>query len=448
MGWFQKSMPIAGSVLFRGSLPPKLSDLRLPPGATATLREAPGAGAHWVADAASPTLGHAELMCLRDPPPVPRELVAFDNALTAAEKADVALGRSLVTVRIAQSKGHLLRDRKRLLAWLGALFDDDAVIALDHASTRPWSRGMLDDELAHDADVDVTALYAVHAISDADGERCEWLHTHGLAELGKVDFDILRPAEALTSNASDLIRALAFAVLEDRLKQGTQDFVAFQPGGAIAAVDAKTFDAGAPADERAIREMGDDSHATDRIVLVDPTRRGFLARLAGGGGKGVRASRALTNFPDERAIVFFGHDASALAAERARKTWSQFRAVREEFADLRLPAIVKLGYRVDGGGETDLEHLWFEVHDAGDETVEATLMNEPFHIRNMKAGQRGRHAVMELLSDWMLMTPLGSVTPRTTSALRVLRANPEVRAKVREIIANAGNDGTSQDASS
>jgi uncharacterized protein YegJ (DUF2314 family) len=439
MGWLQKSMPIAGSVLFRGSLPPKLSDLRMPPGATVTPRTT-GANAHWVADATSPALGHAELICLRDPPAVPKELVAFDNALTAAEKADVALGRSLVTVRIGQSKGHLLRDRKRLLTWLGALFDDDAVIALDHASTRPWSRGMLDDELAHDADVDVTALYAVHAISDAEGERCEWLHTHGLAELGKVDFDILRPAEALTSNAADLIRALAFAVLEDRLKVGTPDFVAFQPGGTVAAVDARAFDAAAPADERAIRDMGDDSHATNRIVLADPSKRGFVGRFFGG-GKGVRAARALTNFPDDRAIVFFGHDASALAAERARKTWSQFRAIQHEFADLRFPAIVKLGYRVDGGGETDLEHLWFEVHDADAEMVEATLMNEPFQIRAMQAGQRGRHTVMELLSDWMLMTPLGAVTPRTASALRVLRSNPEVRAKVREIIANTEANG-------
>lgn len=445
MGWFQKSMPIAGSVLFRGSLPPKVSDLRLPAGASATPRE-PNANVHWHADATSLTLGTAELVCLRNAPLPPRELIAYDNALTDAEKAAVALGRSMVTVRVPPTKGNLLGDRKRLLTWLGALFDDDAVVAFDHESGRPWSRGMLDDELSHDADVDVTALYAVHAISTGDGP-CTWLHTHGLAELGKVDFDILHPAEALTSNASDLIRALAFAVLEDRLKAGS-DLVAFHPGGAIAAADAKAFDAAAPPDERAIRDMGpgDESHRIDRIVLVEPSKRGLFARLLG--TKKLQASRALMNFPDDRAIVFFGHDASALAAERARKTWTQCLALREEFADLKLPAIVKLGYRVDGGGETDLEHLWFEVHEAGAETIDATLMNEPFDISTMKAGQRGTHRVMEVMSDWMLMTPLGSVTPRSTSALRALRTNPELREKVRERIASAEKENDSQESPS
>ena len=430
MAWSKKSLPISGSVLFRGTLPPRASSLRLPADATLTMRDAPAA-AHWAAEATSPTLGTASLTCLRDQPPMPPATLVFDAALTDAEKGAAALGGTFVTVRVEQARGDLLRDRKRLLAWLGALFDDDGLIAIDHASTRGWSRAMLDDELAHDADVDVSALYALHAIA-ADG-RCDWLHTHGLAELGKVDFDVIRPAESLTSNASDLIRALAFAVLEDRLDATSVRFRAFGPGGEVAAVDAATFDRRAPADERAIRDMGPDddgSHARDRIVLVDPPRCGWLARTLL--PRAIRASAALSNVPGDRALIYFSHDASALAAARARGTWPLFLAVRAELAEFELPAIAKLAYRVDGGGPLDLEHLWFEVHDADADTLDATLQSSPFDISAMRSGQRARREV-ERLSDWQIQTPLGSITPRNTTALRVLRADPALRERVREI---------------
>jgi hypothetical protein len=117
-------------------------------------------------------------------------------------------------------------------------------------------------------------------------------------------------------------------------------------------------------------------------------------------------------------------------ARRARQAFSVFRDARREFAELDFPALVKLGYRVDGGGEDDREHLWFQVHEVHEDSVDATLINPPFRVSALRANERRRHP-LELLSDWTIFTPFGQVDPRQTRTLRLLRENPErVRAAV------------------
>lgn len=85
---------------------------------------------------------------------------------------------------------------------------------------------------------------------------------------------------------------------------------------------------------------------------------------------------------------------------------------------------VKIGYQVDGGSETNREHLWFEVHGVTGGTVDATLLNEPYHIARMRAGERGAHPV-DQLSDWVILTPAGTLSPRGLAAVHTLREHRE-----------------------
>ena len=81
----------------------------------------------------------------------------------------------------------------------------------------------LDEELLHEgADLDAESLFVAHSIfdeeqRDADGEpRAYWLHTHGLAELGTLDFDILRPSPLITTGGYDTVpRDGVLAFLEE-----------------------------------------------------------------------------------------------------------------------------------------------------------------------------------------------------------------------------------------
>jgi hypothetical protein len=174
-------------------------------------------------------------------------------------------------------------------------------------------------------------------------------------------------------------------------------------------------------------------------VVCDPAGGGWLARLGGGwlrrlgGGERPRASRFLQGpLPDE-VLIQFSSSATDLMARRARQMLPLFRDVAAELIRLDLPALVKLGYPVDGGDPQDREHLWFQVHAFHGDAVEATLLNQPFHVARLKAEDRGRHP-LELLSDWSIFTPVGSVTPRETRALRFIQRHRE---RLAEVLAEA-----------
>jgi uncharacterized protein YegJ (DUF2314 family) len=124
-------------------------------------------------------------------------------------------------------------------------------------------------------------------------------------------------------------------------------------------------------------------------------------------------------------MVLFSTQATELMARRARATYAVFRSLRHEFADLPLPALVKLRYAIDDG--TGAEHLWFEVHKLNDASMEATLVNQPLQIAGMRPGELGEH-LLDNLSDWVIMSPVGSITPANMQAAR------EIRQRKKEII--------------
>ena len=83
------------------------------------------------------------------------------------------------------------------------------------------------------------------------------------------------------------------------------------------------------------------------------------------------------------------------------------------------PAIVKLAYEASRGRR---EHLWFQVHRFLNGRIDATLTNEPFDVPRLTKGQRGEHD-LERVSDWILYSPCGQITPKSQAAARRVRAD-------------------------
>jgi len=189
-----------------------------------------------------------------------------------------------------------------------------------------------------------------------------------------------------------------------------------RPGGLVRLVDCKTFMASAPSAEVEARDAPED-HNNKRVVLCEPGG-GVFARFK----KGVRAAKFLKRELPERGIVPYSQAATELMAERARATIGVFAGAIAELKEFEFPTIVKMGYPTDSGGEDNREHLWFEVHDIGQDAIDATLVNEPFDIAAMHQGQRGRHP-FDRLTDWQIMTPAGSISPQSLGGLRVIRDN-------------------------
>jgi uncharacterized protein YegJ (DUF2314 family) len=380
--FLRRNLPGVGLVYFRGSAPDPAAD--------------------W---------GEAEVTLADDAPPL-RELLDFSAAVTNDERVAAQSASSALLVRVPGKAANVLRDRKRLLRSLRAVLGEHGIMAVDLGSRLAWPRASLDDELSHDADLDVEALFCLHAVYEGDREQVTWLHTHGLAELGGFDVDVLRPAPELMANAGDTMRAFAFAVIERTVTPSTAEFEFAAPHGRVRFVPATEFMANAAPEDVALRSSAADEHLDDRAVLCEPGRRLFSR------GDRPQPSRFLARPPRQGVALFFSDAATELGEERARQTLQVLRRLVDEFADLGLPALIKLGYPRDDG--TGREHLWFSIDALGDSVVEATLENEPYRISRLRAGQRGEHA-LELVSDWTILTPFGSITPRSLVAARKVR---------------------------
>ncbi len=315
-----------------------------------------------------------------------------------------------------------------MLRIANAVLGDDGVMVLDLASQLPWSRASLADELAHDADLDIEAMYCLHSVQSEDESRTDWLHTHGLAELGGFDVDVVAPHPEFVDNCADPFRAIATMILDREIApdQGRLTFGA--PGGEARLVPAATFMREAGPELHDLRDAPD--HDANRSVLCEPVGRKLF-----GFGRGDRPEplHLARRPPPDRFVVYFPTSTTTLMAERARGTVGVLRDRLAEFAEFEPVAIVKLGYPTTGGSH---EHLWFTAHAIGETTVDATLENEPFGV-DLQVGERAERP-LDLLTDWAIITPAGWITPRSMIAARRLREHAdEIRASMAEAKAEA-----------
>jgi uncharacterized protein YegJ (DUF2314 family) len=427
MSWNQRSSNCSGAVFFRGSLTPRADEFAHLAAAGIAIKPVAAAEHElWALQLTHSTWGEARLAAPRHTVPVPKVLVKFDARLDETDKTEALLGQSSVQLKMSGEKNDVLRDRKRLLRFFNAVMGDDGLIALDATAMRFWSRAALADELCHDADLDIDSLFTIHAIRSGDEKNVNWFHTHGLAEIGFFDFDIVRPSlDLLTSRCHDFSRAVAFSIVEGKVEASTP-LAKITSSGPIRLVDVAEFNRRASKADRDLRDA-DDLHNRNRTVLCDPAGRRWISRLV---GIPAHPSRLLSA-PQGDFMVFFPANASRLMTERARRTYGMFRELTAEFAEIKAKPIVKLGYPVEGGGKNDLEHMWFEVHSLNDETIDATLVNKPRNVPTLMQGQRGLHP-LERLTDWMLLGPTGSITPRDTRPARTARLNREKILKLLE----------------
>lgn len=438
LGWRRKSVDCAGSVLFRGAMPPRLAEFAPAlKAAGVTGKSVPAGDSHWRAELQHPKWGQATVICLRNAPPPPSTLIDFDQNLDQSERELAKQAGSIVSMTVRGGRGDVLRDRKMLLRFLRVFMGDDGLAVLDHTAMRFWSRAALDDELSHDADLDVESLYVLHGVTDDppppkpggdeggndddedDGPPVRWLHSHGLSEIGFFDFDILNPHSSITwDGGRDALRVMAFAILEEKVKPTTDRFPLAGEKAAVRLVDVATFNRRASAGDVALRIDADESHNTGRSVLCEPAG-GFFGRFFDRPRPVKWMQREVA---DGQLLLYFSDAATQLTAERARATWPRFRELVKEMEEFKFPVIAKLGYPTDSGSR---EHLWFSVHEAKDSSVDATLESSPFDIALMKAGDRDEHP-LELLTDWAIITPIGMATPRNTTPIRRVRENREV----------------------
>ena len=428
LDWLKRKTTFTGSVLFRGSLPPKPAEF-LPQfqkaGIQATQRQVKPP-ILWGVSLKHPEWGTATLFCTGSKARPSRLLIEHSRVLTNQEEEEALSAECELCLRMDSQHDSVLRDRKMALRFLRTILGDDGVAACDYLALRVWSRTALDEELSHDADLDIGQIIDIHCVKREEGETVDWMHTHGLAEIGFFDFDVVNPSEDLLGlNGTELFRAIAFAIVEEKVSLSTPRYGPARPGGMVRMVEASAFQERANPQFTAIRD--DPSHNRNRVVLCEPA-----GRLFGRWSRKVEPSRFFSGPISDEILIDFTHDSSRLMADRARHSFELFKSLADELAEFEVVSLVKLGYRTDGAkDETDKEHLWFQVHGWQDGTVDATLINKPISVSSLAEGARGRHPV-DLLSDWTIISPAGPITPRDTSNARLIREN---RDRVRMMMA-------------
>jgi len=428
--WWKKKLPLFGSVLFRGELPPQPDEFLFLEGLGINVKVHPGASrTSWKMDLVHPEWGSANLICEDDLKPPPKEIFRF-SFIPKADIEAAESGKSILMLEMNSRYEHLLRDRKMMLRFLRAVMGDDGLVAMDNLCGRVWTREQLDDELCHDADLDVEDIINLHVIAE-EKNKVFWLHSHGLKEIGYFDFDIIDPCDEVMSNSWDLARAIAFHILEGTIQPNTPLFELVHPRGNIQMVEMSRFLACAEPQYKAkIQGFLDDYHIQRHSVICEPGGT-FIGRLFG--RSAVRPSVFLSKSVPENPMFSFPNAASDLMAERARKTYPLLRSLREEFTEFGFMYGVKLGITTDDG--QNKEHMWFEVHEMFDDNIDATLLNQSYNVSGIKEGDRGRYQI-DQISDWFIMTPVGMVNPRSTAAAHMVRENPEA---IRQMMKEAEN---------
>jgi uncharacterized protein YegJ (DUF2314 family) len=412
---------LGGVVLFADHEPPPPDDFRHLPGFALAGGADPADHGTWKAVFAL----HGMVVMLEpkaDYEPIPSALFEHDPRLSDSDRALVRAARSALVVQLASPSADPFRARKDALRVLGAVLGQHGVAALEPIAQRIWLREALDDELSHDAPLDIDQMYVLHAVSSGGSVR--WLHSHGLSELGAVDFDVLDPHPQHVPDAWGLLRAVALASIEGKLGLGSPPLCITSLPLEVMGVGADDFMRQAAPEHASLRKA--QLHTEGRVVLCDPP-----AKLVPVWLRKPRPARLLQVLTPADTIVFMPGSATRRAAERARGTYARFRAAVADLTGLGLPALVKLGYEEDGGDEGRREHLWFEVNACDDTEVDATLTNDPSNITRMRRGERARHSI-ERLSDWMIPTPLGPITPHRLDVLRRVQRD---RARVERLMA-------------
>lgn len=407
----------SGGISYRGTMSPRAEEYAflMKQGIDVKLAKQGAGGPDWTLVLRHKDWGEARLSALAGSGAIPPDLLDFVVNLTDKEKADAKAAGVSVGISLTSSKDNVLRDRKNLFRFMRAVMSDDAVVAADAGSMMFWSRAALEDEVAIPGDPDVSALYCIHAVHK-DGENPYWLHTHGLEQVGGFDLDILKPSESVANGCGDLFRALAYQVLEGEIQPSTAKLDLAHPGGVVRLVPVKEFHAKASAADRELRDLMED-HNRNRSVVCD-TSGGLLGWM-----KGVRPSSFLSRADTDRCVVHFTKTATELMAQRSRATLPLLSGLIDELAEFQLPILAKIGYETDGdsGGA---EHMWFEVHSVDGDSIDGTLIVQPFHIKRMNKGDRGFHPTSRL-TEWAVMSPFGKITPEGLTPLRSIREDPK-----------------------
>jgi uncharacterized protein YegJ (DUF2314 family) len=309
-----------------------------------------------------------------------------------------------VSGKLGQDPLESLHAQLRLLAALAP----EAVAMLDLNSFLVKSGDWMRDAASAGVPPSATSFFGIHCVFDEKNGRETWLHTHGLRRMGSIDLDIV----GIRRRDSRALGTLLNHVGKWFIEQGVPppDTV-FEPGRDLPLVWLPL--------EAALQHVDpligaaahrDDEHRVERGILLAPGAEGRL-----------EAPRRYARLLEADPILYVSPSESQRMQRLAQERLPRFLSLRDRFGKNKKWSFqVKLGLPTTDHGHP--EHLWFDVHEASAETVDGTLVNQPWLLRGLREGHRGTFD-LRFMSDWAIHSPRATYTPETVLQLERGLAN-------------------------
>ncbi len=279
------------------------------------------------------------------------------------------------------------------------------------------------------------SYYVIHVITSDDNPNDIWMHTHGLLKFGLPELEALRVRREQISTVQQVMISLAACMLDNReIWQTDETFTIAQTERQMIEVrlmawqDALKSDALAPMKkgffkQKAIPFSGDLSEREEGDIHTEPS----MVILADESGKIMNFSELGDLLDEEKnhMMTMMPTGETMRMLYQAEEKLPLFASCLKRHPPEKGQWSYMMKIRCESPDTEAAEHMWFTVHSIDDDSVTATLENEPFDIPEMKAGERYT-LPLENAVDWQIYsTPLQArISPDDAYRLRrYLNAN-------------------------
>jgi uncharacterized protein YegJ (DUF2314 family) len=259
-----------------------------------------------------------------------------------------------------------------------------------------------------------SCLYTIHAVYVGNQY---WLHTHGLNCCGFPELEIM---DKMSKNEYSTLRSIYIRMIENAIS--SNELVNEKKAVYVGDMDnQKPIILTWIHWEEALKEykkdvLGGESDRDDGHSRYSGIVFAYLSQKDYDKWKHAR----LTDLPMKRLInplVFFTNREterlSAMACERIVYLIHGLQ-MTDSAALVKVALPVDEEFKQNDG--TGREHIWFKVDAITSESVTGTLIQEPYHVKDMHEGSSGTYP-HEMITDWQLYVGDETITPDTSYIL-------------------------------
>lgn len=255
-------------------------------------------------------------------------------------------------------------------------------------------------------------LYTVHAVI-GDNEEL-WLHSHGLNRCGIRELEIVGTNKENYYNHLTLLNAMADKAISDNELEKEKEpiCVATLPDGGAIINTWVNWQEGISRQKLTLggKEDRDDIHSGNTALIFT-----YMSKKDYKKGKYSPLNQLNENIFENPVIEVTTKETERMKA-LARERYSYLRTGLQW---INATAIIKVGLKVDEEADIKREHIWFEVEEITDEGITATLIQEPYYVKDMHKGSVKKVTIDEL-TDWKLYINEIQITPDSVYLLSIL----------------------------